>query len=119
MRGLLFVMTALAVMGLAFWAYQENYKTQSAIAEVRDLHRAIGAAHERLSVLNAEWAYLNRPDRLSDLADLNYDRLGLLPLMPDTFGTVGQITYPQAPLLPITDPITLSSDNGTAAEGGL
>jgi hypothetical protein len=119
MRGLLFVTTALAVMGLAFWAYQENYKTQEAIAEVRDLHRDIGAAHERLSILNAEWAYLNRPDRLSDLADLNFDRLGLLPLMPDAFGHVDQITFPQAPLLPITNPIELSSDNVTQAEGGL
>ena len=119
MRGLLFVFTALAVMGLAFWAYQENYKTQEAIAEVRDLHRAIGAAHERLGILNAEWAYLNRPDRLADLADLNFDRLGLLPLMPDAFGDVDQIRFPQAPLLPITDPISLSSDNAPAVEGGL
>ncbi len=35
------LLSALAVMGLAFWAYQENYKTQSAIAEVRQLHREI------------------------------------------------------------------------------
>ena len=110
MRGLMFVLTALAVMGLAFWAYQENYKTQSAIAEVRDLHREIGAAHERLGVLNAEWAYLNRPDRLADLADLNFDRLGLLPLMPDAFGQVDQIAFPPEPLLPIINPIELSSD---------
>ena len=119
MRGLLYVLTALAVMGLAFWAYQENYKTQSAIADVRDLHRDIGAAHERLSVLNAEWAYLNRPDRLADLADLNFDRLGLLPLMPDGFGRVDQIAYPQAPLLPIINPIELSSDGADQAGNGL
>ena len=119
MRGLFYVLTALAVMGLAFWAYQENYKTQAAIAEVRDLHSEIGAAHERLGVLNAEWAYLNRPDRLSDLADLNYDRLGLLPLMPDAFGQVDQIIYPQAPLLPITNPIELSSDGADQTGGGL
>lgn len=116
MRGLSFVLAALAVIGLAFWAYQENYKTQAAIAEVRDLHSAIGAAHERLNILRAEWAYLNRPDRLSDLADLNFDRLGLLPLMPGSFGQVDQIAYPQAPLLPITDPITLSSQ--AQAQGG-
>ena len=97
-------------MGMAFWAYQENYKTQAAIKDVRDLHAQIGAAHERLGMLRAEWAYLNRPDRLADLADLNYDRLGLLPLMPDAFGQVDQIIYPIPPILPITDPIELSND---------
>ncbi len=110
MRGLFYVLTALAVMGLAFWAYQENYRTQASIAEVRDLHRDIGAAHERLGMLRAEWAYLNRPDRLADLADLNFDRLGLLPLMPDAFGAVDQIIYPLPPILPITNPIELSYD---------
>jgi hypothetical protein len=110
MRGLFYVLAALAVIGLAFWAYQENYKTQSAIAEVRGLHGEIGAAHERLGMLRAEWAYLNRPDRLADLADLNFDRLGLLPLMPDAFGAVDQIIYPLPPILPITDAIELSSD---------
>lgn len=119
MRGLFLVVLTLGVMGLGFWAYQENYKTQAAIAEVRDLHRDIGAAHERLGILNAEWAYLNRPDRLADLADLNFDRLGLLPLMPESFGRVDQVIYPPAPLLPVTDPIALSSDNAAEAETGL
>ena len=119
MRGLFYVLAALAVIGLAFWAYQENYKTQAEIAEVRSLHQQIGAAHERLSMLRAEWAYLNRPDRLADLADLNFDRLGLLPLMPDAFGAVDQIIYPLPPILPITDPIELSSDGAILRENDL
>lgn len=119
MRGLFYVLAAFAVMGLAFWAYQENYKTQAAIGDVRDLHGQIGAAHERLGMLRAEWAYLNRPDRLADLADLNFDRLGLLPLMPDAFGAVDQIIYPVPPILPITDPVELSSDAFTNVEDPL
>ena len=111
MRGLLYIMTALGVIGLAFWAYQENYKTQEALKEVRGLHARIGAAHERLGILRAEWAYLNRPDRLADLAELNFDRLGLLPLMPDAFGAVDQIIYPIPPIAPIVNPIELSSQN--------
>jgi hypothetical protein len=116
MRGVFFVLAALAVMGLAFWAYQENYKTQSEIREVRALHAQIGAAHERLSMLRAEWAYLNRPDRLADLADLNFDRLGLMPLMPDAFGQVDQVIYPIPPILPIVNPIELSFDAQTQQE---
>jgi len=118
-RGILFVVAALAVMGLAFWAYQENYKTQATIREVRELHAQIGASHERLSMLRAEWAYLNRPDRLADLAELNFDRLGLLPIMPDAFGRVDQIIYPLPPILPITNPIELSSDAFQSVENPL
>jgi hypothetical protein len=109
MRSILYLLAALAVMGLAFWSYQENYKTRDALADVRTLHNNIGAKHERLNRLRAEWAYLNRPDRLSDLAELNFDRLGLLPLMPDAFGRVDQIIYPLPDILPIVVPIEVDS----------
>jgi hypothetical protein len=119
MRGFLFVVSALAVMGLAFWAYQENYKTQATMRETRALHAQIGAAHERLSMLRAEWAYLNRPDRLGDLAELNFDRLGLLPIMPEAFGRVDQIIYPLPPIAPITNSVTLSSGGFVAGDDAL
>lgn len=119
MRGLLYIIAALAVLGSAFWAYQENYRTQAAIGDVRALHRQIGEAHERLAILRAEWAYLNRPDRLADLADLNFTRLELLPLMPDAFAQVDQIIYPIPPLGPITDTVALSSTGAAANEDPL
>ena len=109
MRSFLFVLAGLAVMGLAFWSYQENYKTREALSEVRNLHTQIGRNYERLRMLRAEWAYLNRPDRLSDLAELNFDRLGLLPIMPDAFGRVDQIIYPLPDVLPIIVPIEVDS----------
>ena len=112
MKTFLYLLSALSVIGLAYWAYGQNYQTQEAIAEVGQLHRDIGAAHERLSVLRAEWAYLNRPDRLMDLADLNYDRLGLLPLMPEAFGSVERIAFPLPPLSPITDPVEIAHEDG-------
>ncbi len=111
MRSLLYIFSGLVVMGLAYWAYHENYETQASLREVRDLHRQIGAAHQRLNVLEAEWAYLNRPDRLRDLAELNFDRLGLLPLMPDGFGRIEQIAYPSGIVFDIENSIEVSSAN--------
>ncbi len=119
MRSILFVLAGLAVMALAFWSYQENYKTRDTLSEVRSLHAQIGANHERLGMLRAEWAYLNRPDRLSDLAELNFERLGLLPLMPDAFGRVDQIIYPIPDILPIIVPIEVDSAPVPAGEDSL
>jgi len=108
MRAVLHILTTLAVIGLAFWAYRENYATQEALAETDRLHSEIRTAHSRLSVLKAEWAYLNRPDRLRDLADINFDRLGLFPFRPDQFGRVDEVAYPAQDLLAITNTVELS-----------
>lgn len=91
MRPLLYVLSALAVMGLAFWAYRQNYATQKSIKEVARLQRQIGQLREDLSMQQAEWAYENRPARLRELALLNFDMLGLLPMTPEQFGSVSEI----------------------------
>lgn len=114
MRNLMLFLSAFAVMGLAFWAYRENYRTQGEIAEVKALQNEIRQLKESLSVLNAEWAYLNRPDRLRELADLNFGRLGLLPLNPEQFGDVATIAYPDLALPPITSPIETAAVQGQA-----
>lgn len=118
MRSCLYVLSALVVVALGAWAYQENYRTQEAMREVRALHRDIGAAHERLRMLRAEWAYLNRPDRLRDLAELNFERLRLLPLMPEAFAKVGQIAYPRPALPRLTDAVEIFSGNAPQDAAG-
>ena len=94
MRSLLYLCTALAVIALAAWAYRENHLTQQAMNERRALEREIAALSEALSVQRAEWAYLNRPDRLRELVDVNFDRLRLVPITASHFGEIGQIAYP-------------------------
>ncbi|MEM8655776.1 MAG: cell division protein FtsL [Pseudomonadota bacterium] len=110
MRTVLYILTTLGVIGLAFWAYRENYATQEALAETDRLHSDIREAHARLAVLRAEWAYLNRPDRLRDLADINFDRLGLLPFRPDQFGHVDEVAYPKPPELIIDNAVEVSGE---------
>lgn len=112
MKSLLYVLTALSVIGLAFWAYHENYRTQEALSETESLQREIGLKRARLGVLRAEWAYLNRPERLRELADLNFARLQLLPLAPEQFGRIDQVSYPVDQALKIDNSVEVSSDGG-------
>lgn len=100
MRVILYVLTALSVVGLAFWAYRENYATQQSLKDMAVLQDQIGALRDSLTLQRAEWAYLNRPERLRQLTDLNFDRLGLFPLQPDQLGAARDVAYPvQAPLM--------------------
>jgi hypothetical protein len=98
MRSFIYVLSALAVLALAFWAYRENYATQATLRDVRSLQNDIASLRDALSVQRAEWAYLNRPDRLRELATINFDRLGLLPLQPEQFGHPQDVAYPNVAL---------------------
>lgn len=94
MRLLACLASAPCVMALAFWAYHVNYDTQDKLDQLRALNREIGLLNEGLGVLDAEWAYLNRPDRLRRLVNLNFHDLRLLPMEPEQFGAVARIAYP-------------------------
>lgn len=108
MRTILYAPAFLAVMGLGFWAYRENYATQESLRRIDGLQREIAGLRDALSVQRAEWAYLNRPDRLRELATLNFDRLGLLPLEPGQFGDAAEVPYPLPPELAISDAVDVS-----------
>ncbi len=109
MKTLAYALTVLFVFSLAFWAYRENYATQQVLKETQRLQNQIGRSQERLNVLRAEWAYQNRPERLRELAEINFDRLGLLPLRPDQFGRVDEVSFPQNDLFStITNTVEVS-----------
>ena len=97
MRSFIFVIMFGAVIGIAYWAYQENIRTKQELANAEDLQTAIGEARNRLAILRAEWAYQNRPRRLQDLADLNFENLQLMPLSAEHFSRVDEVGFP-APL---------------------
>ena len=109
MRSFIYTLTFAFLVGLAFWAYQENIKTKNAIARTEKLQKEIGIARASLSILRAEWAYLNRPDRLTELVDLNYGRLQLVPLRASNFLEVDEINFLIDPDLPeiVSLPVSL------------
>lgn len=97
MRSLTYLGCVLVVMALAFWAYRENYATQASIGEMSQAQRQIAGLREELGVLRAEWAFLNRPDRLRQLVDLNFERLQLAPVESNQFLDIDRIDYPKPP----------------------
>ncbi len=128
MRPVLYVLSFLSLIALGAWAYRENYATQAALKEVRSLQRDITDLREALSVQRAEWAYLNRPDRLRELVGLNFDALPLLPMEPAQFGSPAQVAFPPPELPAIEGPEAAASaapgqlgaiQNTSAADEGL
>jgi hypothetical protein len=70
-------LTALIYMAcfaaLSMGLYLVKYTVQDMQREVAGLKDNLGQEKESLHLLKAEWAYLNRPDRLQHLADRHLD----------------------------------------------
>jgi hypothetical protein len=115
MRPLIAVLTLLSIMALAFWAYRENYATQATLREMKALQQEIGDLREALTLQKAEWAYLNRPERLRDLVALNFERVPLLPLDPTQFRKVADVAMPLPPL-PFPPDLNAVDVSGTLPE---
>lgn len=121
-RPMMTLMTVTALMALAVWAYRENYATQNALRRMAAVEAEIRRLDRSLAVLNAEWAYLNRPDRLRDLVAMNFERLPLLPFDPGQFGRAQDVALPLPPPLPdlSLDPVdTAGTFGATGAEADL
>ena len=98
-RSLLYPFSIAGVVALGFWAYQEGYETRATERAVASLERQIAERERDLAMLRAEWAYLNRPDRLAALAELNWGTLGLMPLTGGHFGRAAEVPAAPVPML--------------------
>jgi hypothetical protein len=108
MRPFLFILSFLAMVASAFWAYRENYTTQAQLKDMAGLQDQIADLRDQIAMQKAEWAYLNRPTRLRDLAAMNFDRLGLMPMAAVQLGAASDVALPAAAPLLMT---------GTAQDG--
>ncbi len=96
MRVLLYLSGLVLLVVAATWAYRVNYATQATLDRVSVLRHEIVRLHETVSVLEAEWAYLNRPDRLRALAAIHGPWLELEAITPEQFADLDEIPYPPA-----------------------
>ena len=77
--------------------------SKQSLDEIVELNKNIAKARSRLRVLNAEWAYLNRPERLSKLVNANFDELKLLELTSKHFAGLEQIPFRSPGIEPMVD----------------
>lgn len=110
MRPFLSILAFVGVMFLAFWAYRQNYATQTQLKEMSAVQHQIAVLRDEIAMQKAEWAYLNRPTRLRDLAEMNFDRLGLMPMTALQLGAVADVAMPLAASLMIAG--TVQDDTG-------
>ncbi len=74
--------------GSGLYLYQEKHRTSLLDREITRTIHASEAAHERTGLLRAEWALLNEPGRLQDLADRF---LALHAMSPSQFVPAGEL----------------------------
>ena len=91
-KRLVLIFSLIFTLGLGLWAYKTNYASRSALLRVESMNKQI--AHERyqLKILNAEWEFLNRPERLRKLVEYYFDELRLIPISPQNFTSYDRIT---------------------------
>jgi hypothetical protein len=98
MRLILHIASVISIILLALNAYGESFQTRSLLREVRGLEAERDAQLRRLHMLQAEYAYLTRPERLRDLAIVTFDTLGLQEMQADRFATIDEVPDP----IPVT-----------------
>lgn len=83
------VLWMLVIVVATFMLYKVKYEVQSLKAQVADTSRELEQQRHALHVVAAEWAYLNRPERLKMLAtkylassDLTVDQIAEIEALP-------------------------------------
>ena len=77
------VLCMMAAFGSGLYLYAEKHRTALLDRDISRVFHATQAAHERTGLLRAEWALLNEPGRLQDMADRYLTALH--PMAPSQF----------------------------------
>lgn len=76
------LVSLIAAAGAGLYLYQVKHSVSMLDRELRDVNRQTEVVRERTQVLRAEWALLNEPDRLRQVAQRH---LALEPMAPAQF----------------------------------
>tara|TARA_B100000965_G_C19235230_1_gene601924 strand:+ start:85 stop:408 length:324 start_codon:yes stop_codon:yes gene_type:complete len=75
----------------AAWAYRVNYETRDVVRNLKMLQSEIAKQEDKRIMLEGEWAYLNRPERLSWLSERFFSHLRLMPMSAENFAEIEAI----------------------------
>ncbi len=80
------ILWVIVIGAMSSGLFQLKYAVQEREDQFASLNRDLIASEEAVHVLNAEWSYLNRPDRIAKLAARHLD---LAPMAPEQIGAPG------------------------------
>lgn len=90
---------------IAFVAvYGLKYSVEEIAKQKQSLERQIDKQKGQLSLLEADWSYLNQPGNIQPIIDRHLDQLNLQPIKQAQFGSLDDI--PMRPVQPDTQAMT-------------
>lgn len=97
MRLVGFLIAVFVVFAMAYWAYDENYKTRALRQEISTLQYDIAKERDAISMLMIEWANLTAPERLEDLVKLTFNDLQIHNIGIRHYHPISEIPMLSAP----------------------
>jgi hypothetical protein len=86
--------------------YALKYSVEETAAEKVALERTIDRQEGELSLLKADWAYLNQPAHVGPIIARHAEALGLVPTRPEQFGSIDDL-----PMRPVVQNDTAALDS--------
>jgi len=98
------ILVIAALLGSAAWVYKIKFEATVQAESVAKLRTEIRRERDQIAILRAEWAHLDRPDRLQELAKRH---LKMRPIEVTQFDTLDGLPERPKPIVPpgTADPI--------------
>ncbi|MHB1109924.1 MAG: cell division protein FtsL [Devosia sp.] len=103
-RNLNILMVGTSLLGLV-GVYALKYSVEETASEKARLERQIDRQEADLSLLQADWAYLNQPAHVAPIVVRHQAALGLEPVKQEQFGSMDSL-----PMRPVEEPDTMALD---------
>lgn len=106
------IMVCTSLAGLV-GVYALKYSVEDIASDKTALERKIDRQHGELSLLQADWSYLNQPAHVAPIVERHKEALNLQPTVQEQFGLMGALPMrPAAPDTAALDALLNSLDAG-------